>query len=184
MTIMTYCPEKHIQEVIQQHSYDIRAFAYIYHDKFSSEELGDKDHKEPHYHIVLRLNTPHSESSISKWFIYYNSDGLLQKCQCFCTYDVYSSFDYLIHKHNPEKYQYSLDDVVVSAMKFFTRSIDTFSDDNALNALDDLMSGIDLYTLARRYGRDVIYHLSLLEYYAFKIKKQNGTLTEYDELLF
>lgn len=179
MTIMTYCPESHIDTVLNTHSDLIRAYAYILHDKFTAEELGDKDHKEPHFHIVLRLSVPLTELTVSNWFTYYNDDGLKQRVTCILTYDVYESFDYLTHKHYPDKFQFLPTDVKLSDIKYFTRESDRLSDDNAINALDDMLAGVPIYTLCRRYGRDFIYHLSQLEYAKFKIEHPQESIQSY-----
>lgn len=177
MCIMTYCPGEHIQKVIEFHSDVIRAYAYIFHDKFSPDELGDKETKEPHYHIVLRLTVPMTESSVSKWFTYYNSEGLKQRVDCISTDDPFDSYDYLTHKHNPEKYQFDDLDVTVSDSNLFTRNKSKISDDSSLNALDDMLNGVDVYTICRRYGRDVIYHLSQLQFAKYLITNSKNTLS-------
>lgn len=177
MCIMTYCPGEHIQKVIEFHSDLIRAYAYIYHDRFSPDELGDKETKEPHYHIVLRLNVPMTESAVSKWFTYYNEECLKQRVDCISTDDPFESYDYLTHKHSPEKFQFSELDVTVSDSTFFTRNRSKFSDDNALNALDDLIHDVDVYTICKRYGRDIIYHLSQLQFAKYLITNSDRNLT-------
>ena len=184
LTVMTYCPVEFIREVLNLHADDIRAYAYIYHDKFSAEELGDKERKEPHYHIVLRLNRPFTESAVSKWFVFYNSDGLRQRVDVKATDDPFECYDYLIHKHHPEKYQFSEHDIVCNFPKAFKRKSDNISDDNALNALNDLINGTPVYTVCKRYGRDIIYHLNALVYAKFLISRNSSDCLPFSTVNF
>lgn len=162
--IMTYCTEEHIKLVLSSHETDLIAWSYIYHDKFTKEELGDKDHKEPHFHLVLRLSRSFTESAVSKWFTFYNSDCLKQRVDAIITDDPYESFDYLIHAHSPEKYQFSPNERITYNLNKFIRNKDRTSDDNAINALEDMIAGKNIYTISRKYGRDVIYHMPQLFY--------------------
>ena len=164
MTVMTYADESFIKSVLDLHEQQLIAWSYILHDKFSKDELGDKDHKEPHFHLVLRLSRPFTESAISKWFTHYNDEGLKQRVDVIITDDPYESYDYLIHLHSPEKYQFNPSERITYNQSKFIRHKDDTSDDNAINALDDMLNGRNIYTICRKYGRDVIYHLPQLKY--------------------
>ena len=164
MCIMTYCTEAHIKSVLDFKADCLFAWSYIYHDKFTKDELGDKERKEPHYHLVLRLTRPFTESAISKWFTFYNSDGLKQRVDAIITDDPYESYDYLIHAHSPEKYQFSPSERVTYNQSKFIRHKDNTSDDNAINALEDMLQGKNIYTVCRKYGRDIIFHMPQLKY--------------------
>lgn len=164
MCIMTYCTEEHIKSVLELHETELIAWSYIYHDKFTKEELGDKERKEPHFHLVLRLSRSFTESAVSKWFTFYNAEGLKQRVDAIITDDPYESYDYLIHLHSPEKYQFSPNERITYNQSKFIRGKDKTSDDNAINALEDMLSGRNIYTVCRKYGRDVIYHLPQLKF--------------------
>ena len=164
VTVMTYCTEEHIRNVFSAHDTDIFAWSYIYHDKFTQVELGDKERKEPHYHLVLRLNRSFTESAISKWFTFYNNDGLKQRVDVIGTDDVYESYDYLIHLHSPDKYQFLPSERITYNPSKFNRKTDKTSDCNAINALEDMLAGKNIYTIAHKYGRDIIYHMPQLKY--------------------
>lgn len=148
-SLVTYLSENQLNEVLQRKSEYIKAFSYCVHDM-------DKD-KEKHTHIILLLNSPRYVSTVKNWFNGYVDDSgntvntLCQKC-----HNVTSAFDYLIHKDNPEKYQYDPCLRITSDLQFFSETSD--NEDVAKLALFDLLDGVPLREVAKRYGRDFIYH--------------------------
>ena len=67
----------------------------------------DGTFKKPHYHILIQFNGGRTKSSV-----YENIITPLKALDRFDKiYDKTSAFEYLIHKNNPEKYQYSYDKI-------------------------------------------------------------------------
>lgn len=67
----------------------------------------NEDENNIHYHIVLSFADPTAFGTIKKKFPY----GDIQRCQ----YGVKSCVQYLVHMNNPEKHQYSWDEVITNA---------------------------------------------------------------------
>lgn len=160
---ITYAPLDVIKRSLQMHATSIRAYAYIYHDRFTDAELADakNGHKEPHYHIIIRLYRSFTLSSIKRWFACVDDNGVLINTHVVPCSDVGAYYDYLIHKYDPDKYQYNLSDVTCSNPLDFTED-QSVNQDNLTDALDDILRGVSAYTIAKKYGRDFIVHSKTL----------------------
>ena len=129
-----------------------RAYAYIVHDK---DILDNGDLKRLHIHLILCYSNARSIDSVEKSLLEYMNKNELEHQNVFiepCR-NVKSAFDYLIHKNNKDKYQYSLDDVVCSSIEFFQHQSST---NDFISQVLDFIEGCDrvvTYTeLLRRYG--------------------------------
>jgi hypothetical protein len=90
--------------------YNCRASYYmILHDK---DKLENGESKEPHYHIVIEV--PYAKRTRVKTMFnlireYVEcTENIISIDTCV---DVCSSVQYLIHKNNPEKYQYDISEI-------------------------------------------------------------------------
>lgn len=136
-------------------------YAYILHDK----DLN----KSPHFHIICSFKQNKSFDSVRKAFP-GDQNTLVQKL-----IDKYSSFEYLTHKNDPDKYQYDDALVVTNDSKYFSRPLSKeFSNEQFL--FDICFSTLSQYDLALRYGRDYIIHRT--QYLEFK----NTILFEQDDI--
>lgn len=132
-------------------SYDC---AYILHDKDLKENsLNEFDFKKPHYHVVLYFPNARYLTGVSK--------KLGIESNYITAWDSRDkALLYLVHKNNPDKYQYSAD----------------FVGGNLKNILYELLSGIDMtdlesLTLFRDYIFSFRGHLKLCDLLNFAIKK-------------
>ena len=82
---------------------------WVFHDKdmIIDEETGEMVPKKPHYHVMLMFSNPRSENTAKKISIRCGGNGHLEE---LITRRGYAR--YLIHIDDPEKYQYSPNDVV------------------------------------------------------------------------
>lgn len=136
-------------------------YAYILHDK----DLN----KSPHFHIICTFKQNKSFDSVRNLFPNHQNT-IVQKL-----IDKYGAFDYLTHKNDPDKFQYSDNLVVTNDLKYFSRPLSKeFSNEQFL--FDICFSTSSQYDLALRYGRDYIIHRS--QYLEFK----NIVLTEQKDI--
>lgn len=149
--IMSYLSEKQIEKVLREKDKQIRAVAYAFHDK---------DENENHYHILLYCYSPHTLSSIEKWFNrseFVDEKGmhintLLQNCL-----SIKGSFNYLTHEDEQDKFHYDESIIKGHDIEFFKNAV--YVDYDCLSeAINDLLSGVSLYDCVQRYGRDFIIH--------------------------
>lgn len=87
-----------IQDVIDKHIECIKKYCYVYHDKDIE--------KDSHYHIFLQFTQTRYFDDIAKWFDIgvNNIEKLKSRYNNACLY--------CIHKHQPDKYPYTIDEVV------------------------------------------------------------------------
>lgn len=156
---ITYLNETQLKTVLLEHRLQIRNYAYILHDK---DINGDGELKQPHFHIIIITYNTCTVSAVRRWFFGYvdkdrkDINTLGQVCN-----DIYSQYDYLTHKHNPEKYQYDSDNIVSLDNSYFLGGVSGDIDTTA-QMLFDFVNGVSFRTMAKKYGKNFIYHYSSL----------------------
>lgn len=123
----------------------VEHYAFIQH-----QPEGDK--KVPHYHIVLKLNTQvTADYFISKKAFTENVRcvGLVKRSGAF------TAFEYLIHKNDADKIQYSWNEVKSDDLNWWLKlaGIDRAQDN--VEFLADLAT-LSVLKMAQKYGRDFI----------------------------
>lgn len=146
----------------------VQHWAFITHDKDVTE---DGQTKEKHSHVLLYTYEGKTASAIKKNFDnfsreYYQSRGLepqntlAQEC-----YDPSAQWRYLRHLDDLQKYQYAETDVFTDDFAYWntlsrTDGLTDSANNSGLAILDDYINGTDCYTMAQRYGKEWIYHIS------------------------
>lgn len=97
-------------EIIEK-AKSLSSCAFIYHDK-------DED-KKAHYHLLCFFPTQHSLSAYAKKFEIEEHNIQIIK-------NKVGAIQYLIHKNNPEKYQYDIDSICSNfdISKFFNNRVE------------------------------------------------------------
>lgn len=152
--LVTYLTESDLVSCLNNHQSSIRGFEYIFHDKDLQD---DGTPKEPHFHVNLILYDAKTLSVVRRWFQGVDVHGVDANTLGQICMDIGGAHDYLTHKENPDKFQYSSDDIVSSDTSLFEGTVDQ-SEDVAFLALNDMLEGVPLQDIAKRYGRDFIYH--------------------------
>lgn len=153
--LITYLTEDDLVICLNNHQSSIRGFEYIYHDKDLKE---DGTLKEPHFHVNLILYSARKLVDVRRWFSGgkdlngFPANTLGQICM-----DIGASHDYLTHKGYSDKFLYNSEDIVSTDLSLFDRKVEC-SDDASWLALNDMLNGVPLQDIAKRYGRDFIYH--------------------------
>lgn len=171
---ITYLNETQLNRCLNEHSNQIRVYAYAYHDKDVRE---DGTLKGPHYHVILITYCTCTLSAVRRWFSGYVQNGKdVTTTAQNCT-DVFEMYDYLIHDtlqaKSDGKYQYDASIRVTNDEEYF-KANDVSNFDNITLALCDLQNGVPLDDIAKRYGRDFIIHYGHLKTLFNDIQKQNG----------
>lgn len=172
--LTSYLNENQIREVLDEHSTQIKAFAYILHDK----DLTDKgEPKAPHYHILLCLHHGNSLTGILRWFDGFEDDNgndinTLGKVMN----NRPGAFAYLTHNTcaSQDKYQYPETDIVSYNPAFFEIDDDDNKVDTLSAALTDMLDGVPLNEIRSKYGRDFILHYCHIKALYNDIQKQLG----------
>lgn len=146
----------------------VQHWAYITHDK---DVKDDGELKEKHTHVLLYTYEAKTVTAIKKNFDNFSAEyyamrsaeaqnTMAQECN-----DISAQWRYLRHLDDKNKAQYDIQDVVCDDLSYWN-TLDKYngltdSVGNAgLSILDDYMNGTDCYTMAQRYGKEWIYHIS------------------------
>ena len=170
--IVTYLSDTLVHKALR--SLSVAHWAYILHDK---------DDKEPHIHLLVRLNNKTTTNAVRKKFNALGAGADNGKdINSFVEYsrNLSDSFEYLIHANDKDKYQYSIDDVVTDDMGYWRgtyssagnpKSAEHSIENNAYQILCDLEKGVSLREMAKRYGREfIINRFHYVDY--FELMKQ------------
>lgn len=138
--------------------------------------------KEPHWHILLKTYDDHSANAVRKWFYRFRItetkeiDGVNQEVLVNTFNRLADSpaacRDYLIHRNDPEKYQYSAKEVLEYREGWATFNHISRCNDDVVYIMDRINRGEPLRQLCREYGKDFVYHLKAFEYCALKMRDQ------------
>ena len=183
--LISYLPSIDIiNNILDKKLKNIKSYAFILHDKdiYLNDILDDKnvlihkkgDLKVPHFHIYLKLKSNRYADEIKRWFMpkeLTDENGLPYNCLSQKVKSSVACIEYLIHKNEPEKYQYSENDVVSYNIDSV---LDNDSIDNSIDIVEDMLSGFSTRELVKRYGRDFIFHYSSYSAIVAKIKYEDA----------
>lgn len=166
---VTYLSPEQFESVFLKHDRQVKAYAYITHDKCN---------KEIHTHLLICLINNTTCNAIQNWFLGFEDEkGLQINTLVQPMHDLYSSYKYLTHEteqaRQEGKYLYNSDDIKGNNLSYFT---DTSKQDvdNLTLAIDDLLAGIPLDEVRKKYGRDFIMHYGHIKMLFNDIQKQMG----------
>lgn len=129
--LLLYPEWSNYNDILQDIKGSFKNYAYIKH-------IPEDEEKKEHVHLILSLDNPRTEQSLAKRLeIDKRFIGYIKSLRGSCRY--------LVHMDNEEKYQYNLDQVIVSnsfKSTFFKSFDDLLSDEEVL---DNIYSFINDY---------------------------------------
>lgn len=148
----------------------LRHFALCYHDKDTN---ADGTTGIPHTHFLLNFLRDKNNQWLCNMFARYQAEQGVEEIQntfCEVVRDPVQVYRYLRHADDPQKYQYSLDEVISDDSAYWLiREEKRYSDyddkNQALNIVTDIMAGVSQMEMLRRYGRE--YVINRDKYMAF-----------------
>lgn len=173
--LMTYLQDEQILQVLGRHERQLKAYAYITHNK-DVDEFGKP--KIIHRHLLISLVNNTTVDALRNWFKgFEDENGKQINTLAQPMHEISGSFDYLTHETEQAiaegKYQYPKEDIKGYNLDFFTDSSKAEQDNLSL-AIDDLLNGIPLDEVRKRYGRDFIMHYGHIKMLFNDIQKQTG----------
>ena len=170
-SLVTYLDVFQVQDVLLKHDKQIRAYAYIEHNK-DVDENGEI--KPRHIHILIRTIQARTVSDICNWVSgFFDDNGLGINTLAQEMHDISNSYLYLTHS-TPQaleqgKYQYSPNDIFTNDREYFEKA--SYNDeDNITLAVAELLDGKPLKEVALKYGRDFILHYNSIRLLVNDIK--------------
>lgn len=166
-TIVFYAGAVELNKFLLKYSVRISHYAYIVHDKdVYQEDLKDNDgnyvHKageieKPHIHLLVDFYNAHTPNAVKKLFTTEVDKPRVERVS-----DKVAQYEYLIHKNDPDKYQYPKSSIVSDDINWYDKLCISGekrdSDDKAISIVNDILAGISPRILMHRYGRDFIIH--------------------------
>lgn len=149
---------------------ECKEWAYILHDR----DIG----KEPHYHILAIFENARYFSGVKK-LVEGSQNTFLEPVKT----SVERCYNYLTHEEETDKELY-IETEIYRSDCFNVGGECKSKGDEALQMIDDILNGLSLRELARRYGRDFMKNSSsYLRYASLVAKQEHGTVYEYELLL-
>ena len=176
--LSSYLTKSEIVEVLRKHDRQIRAYAYIEHDRDLNE---DGTPKPRHIHLLLRTVNSRTVDDIRNWFRGFTDDkGMPVNTLGQEMHDIGSSFEYLTHDTEAAitegKFRYDPADIISNDVEYFKGTSER-DEDNISLAVMDLCNGIPLREVALKYGRDFIIHYANIKLLFNDIQLQEGGKT-------
>lgn len=150
--IRTYLNPDEFEPIIKA----AKNWAYILHDK---------DGGEPHYHIIAVFKNARTEDGIRATI-----PSTQQSRIEIVKNGIEACYRYLTHEDNPEKYHYSKDEIISNGNGYFEDN--KAENETAEQMLDDILQGLSLRELARRYGRDFMKNWRKYTQFAYNVMLQ------------
>lgn len=148
MSLIVYAKSvDEIEMFLSTYSSKILHFAYICHDK-DVDDFGSL--KEAHYHLCIKFRCSLYISTVCDAI----KDITKQNAMGQCLSSKIRMTQYLLHANNPEKYQYSAEELITDDLSYWTNK-----DQKALECVYDLVAGADMRYMIETYGRDFIMNM-------------------------
>lgn len=161
---------------------NIKHYACIVHDKDLDQQGNIKI---IHTHIVIHLYNAVTLRIVRQWFSgFYDDKGLEINTLGQYINSNYDILDYLIHKNNQDKYQYSLVDIISDDLEAMYNN--EILADNCYEIITMLLEKKKLLDIVKKYGKDFVYHYSCYKEICKDIDYQesisNMTVSDYSSL--
>lgn len=176
--LMTYLQDEQILQVLGRHERQLKAYAYIAHNK-DVDEFGKP--KIIHRHLLISLVNNTTVDALRNWFKgFEDENGKQINTLAQPMHEIIGSFDYLTHETEQAiaegKYQYPKENIKGFNLDFFTDSSKAEQDNLSL-AVSDMCAGVPIVEVMKRYGRDFITHYGHIRTLFNDIQKQIGGQT-------
>lgn len=177
---VSYLSKELLERLLTDKLNIIKRYAYIVHDK----DLLDGNPKKEHIHLYIKFNEKKSIKQIRDYFSTDTDNTLADICKNDCY-----ALRYLLHLDDGSKFQYDRSAVTsynIPNIEDYWDG-DVASENREFDALQELYDGVSPLQVARKYGRDFIYHYNhyrqlLADIYEYELKHsvidENGEIKE------
>lgn len=196
-TMVFYAGIHELEKILLKNLQRIRSYAYVLHDKdiYADDLLDDDgnyvhrkgDLEKPHIQIIIEFYNALSATALKRLFTTENDKPQVQR-----VVDKVAMYEYLIHKNDPDKYQYPKTDIKSCDINYWEsickNGEKSNADDKACAIINDLLLGVSPRILMHRYGRDLIIHLNQYKDYVDYIREYDvshrlGNDDDFDEFV-
>lgn len=185
--IRSYIPFDELCKFLRSANW-VQHYALTLHDKdlwTAEDEKANSKHKvgepkEKHSHIILYTFDAKSSSSVEKLFDRYavslNPENP-ESTRVEIPSSVTSAYRYLRHLDDPDKYQYSVEELVADDPLYWSKHGETDGlngDNKGLSMVEDILNGVSERDMCLRYGKEYIYHSKYLRESADRIRYEEN----------
>ena len=177
--IVFYPTQKELFRKLHEYSERIAHYAFVVHDKDRYlDDLIDKDgnyvHRKGdiekvHIQLIVSLYNGATVKAVARLFKTENDNAKVEAIN-----DLVAQYRYLTHKDDPEKYQYSDEEIISDDInhyeKMCVRGDKRDTDEKAVEIVEAILAGINPRILLHRYGRDFAIHKKQYEECAESIR--------------
>lgn len=153
---VTYIPKERLGLLLKENLSIIRRYCYIEHNR---DFYLDGTPKEPHIHLWISfINKKSLRQLIDMLYVKLDDGTEPNTFDELCNNNIVAQ-RYLLHLDDPDKAQYDVDEVVsynVNLDSIFDYSPSGFCWE--VDALSMLVNGESKFEVAKKFGRDFIYH--------------------------
>ena len=149
-----------LKSILVNNGSTFKHYAYIMHDKDNEEQ--------PHYHLCLEYKNARTFTQVKLMFEGAHIEEMEYKNM---------SYQYLIHKNDPDKYQYSIDNVMTLEKDYYILMLNNNEYDklDTTTLIEAINSGIHTYTeLILKFGLNQVntYHNLINKLFNEQFEKQ------------
>lgn len=170
---ITYVPKERLDLLLNENLSLIRRYCYIEHNR---DFYLDGTPKEPHIHLwVSFVNKKSLRQLIDLLYIKLEDGTEPNTFDELCDNNIVAQ-RYLLHLDNPEKAQYDISEVVS-----YNVNLDNIFDYSStglcweVDALSMLVNGESKFDVAKKFGRDFIFHYLQFKALANDIREEECT---------
>lgn len=160
---VTYASEDQIKRFLHVYRNHIKHYAYALHDK---------DDNETHTHIILLWHNNCSCSAVKRRFSKFTDQNTMVEP----LRDKSACFEYLTHKNDEDKIQYDVSIIKMDNAGYWQSCVyEEETDENkAVAIINDLLNGVPLNYMLKRYGRDFVLNFEKYRQFANMLAYENG----------
>lgn len=170
---VTYIPKERLDLLLKENLSIIRRYCYIEHNR---DFYLDGTPKEPHIHLWISfINKKSLRQLIDMLYIKLPDGTEPNTFDELCDNNIVAQ-RYLLHLDNPDKAQYDVEEVVsynVDLSNIFDYSPSGLCWE--VDALSMLVNGESKFEVAKKFGRDFIYHYLQFKALANDIREEEYT---------
>lgn len=162
--LTSYIDPEALQRFVKRSSW-VQHFAICTHNRDIDT---DGNPKQQHTHLILYTYNAHTSSGIRKNFDtfsaeLYKGNAQIENTLCQECHSVVSQFRYLRHLDDPDKAQYTDNEVITDNDMYWkelcrTNGMNDSTVNTGLQMFDDLCEGVKTREMIVRYGKEYIYH--------------------------
>lgn len=160
---ITYMTEEQLKRMLHIYRKDIQHYAYAFHDK---------DDNEPHFHVIILWYNAITMTACKRRFGRFTDQNTFAEV----LEDRGKCYEYLTHKNDKDKFHYDISIVKADNHSYWQACCygENETDEKAVLIVADLMNGVPLSTMLKRYGREFVINYEKYALFTRLIERESN----------